>query len=423
MALPRKKKKTAAIPKRASRARAKVAKKTGTKVAAKRSRRAVAPIRRPRKKAATKKGIAKAPRRTPRKAVRARAVRPERERFAAIRKHESNPIIEPREGNFWEMKATFNPAAVQAGGRVHLLYRAIGGDDMSALGYAASDDGITVADRPDERAFAHRTAGTSPLAAVPKISYLSGGGCAGGSEDPRLVLMEEEGRIYLTYTAFDGWGSVRIALSSITEDDFLNRRWRWTAPVFLSPPGEVHKNWVLFPEKINGKFAILHSLSPEILIDYVDDLAAFEDEDENIRSRYRRISDTGSWDSWVRGAGPPPIKTRLGWLLLYHAMDDRDPNRYKLGAMILDLNNPSNVLYRSRVPILEPEEWYENTGWKSGVVYSCGAIVKDGELYVYYGGADSVVCVAVANLDHFLDELVRHGSPRLAKKSSVRARD
>jgi predicted GH43/DUF377 family glycosyl hydrolase len=102
-------------------------------------------------------------------------------------------------------------------------------------------------------------------------------------------------------------------------------------------------------------------------------------------------------------------------------MDVRDPNRYKLGAMILDIADPTKVLYRSQVPILEPEEWYENTGWKSGVVYSCGAVVKEGELYVYYGGADSVVCVAVANLEHFLNELTRSGAPQLVKKSDDKA--
>ncbi len=340
-------------------------------------------------------------------------------RFAAIEKYEANPIIEPRNGNFWELKATFNPAAAYADGRIHLLYRAIGGDDVSTLGYAATDDGVTISERPDEFAFEHRTRGPKPLVAPPKINYLSGGGSSGGAEDPRLTIMDDEERVYLTYTAFDGWGSVRIALSSIAKGDFVNRRWRWSAPVFLSPPGEIHKNWVLFPEKINGKYAILHSISPEVSVEYVDDLSEFEDETRNIKSQYDRHSNSEEWDTWVRGAGPPPIRTRLGWLLFYHAMDVRDPNRYKLGAMILDANDPTTVLYRSRVPVLEPEEWYENTGWKSGVVYSCGAVVKDGELYVYYGGADSVVCVAVANLDHFLDELVRHGSPRLAKKNRV----
>ncbi len=141
------------------------------------------------------------------------------------------------------------------------------------------------------------------------------------------------------------------------------------------------------------------------------------------RASITRYVDRSVWDNWVRGAGPPPIRTRLGWLLFYHAMDVRDPNRYKLGAMVLDAQDPTKILYRSRVPVLEPEEWYENNGWKSGVVYSCGAVVKDGDLYVYYGGADSVVCVAVANLDHFLDELVKYGTPRLAKRSSVKGKN
>jgi predicted GH43/DUF377 family glycosyl hydrolase len=367
-----------------------------------------------------KKVSVPAKRRSLGKTVISRHTVPLRKRFVALQKHETNPIIEPRAENFWEMKATFNPAAVNVDGRVHLLYRAIGGDDMSTLGYAVSNDGVMIVDRPDTLAFAHKTRGTNPLVSAPRINYLSGGGCAGGSEDPRLTMIDEDGKIYLTYTAFDGWGSVRIALSSITKDDFVNRRWQWSLPVFLSPPGEVHKNWVLFPEKINGKFAILHSLSPKILIDYVDDLSEFEDDARNIKSHYSRFSDTDGWDSWVRGAGPPPIKTRLGWLLLYHAMDTRDPNRYKLGAMILDAADPTKILYRSRIPVLEPEEWYENTGWKSGVIYSCGAVVKDGELYVYYGGADSVVCVAVADLEHFLDELVSNGTPRLVKKNNVK---
>ena len=337
-----------------------------------------------------------------------------------LEKFVGNPIIEPRGDNFWEIKATFNPAALCIDDRIHLLYRAIGGDDVSTLGCAVSDDGVTVIKRSDVLAFEHRSRGSHPLVISPKINYCSGGGTAGGSEDPRLSLIVEENKISLTYTAFDGWGSVRIALSSITKDDFINQKWRWSDPIFLSPLGEVHKNWVLFPEKINGKFAIIHSISPKILIDYVDDFSEFEDDEKEIKSHYSRFSDTGEWDTWVRGVGPPPIRTRLGWLLFYHAMDTRDPNRYKLGAMILDANDLTKVLYRSRVPVLEPEEWYENTGWKSGVIYSCGAVVKDGELYVYYGGADSVVCVAITNLEYFLNELVKNGTPRLTKRTNVK---
>ncbi len=331
-----------------------------------------------------------------------------------LERHESNPIIEPREGNYWEMKATFNPGAIYADHRVHLLYRAIGGDDVSVLGYASSDDGISFDERSNEPAYMPlSTKMTTPKEEQKPLesAYFSGGGWNGGCEDPRLTLIGD--RVYLTYTAFDGWGSIRIALSSITLQDFLNKNWKWKRPALISPAGEIHKNWVLFPEKIHGKFAILHSISPKILVDYFDSLDDFDEEEVVIKSKYDRVSNTGAWDSWIRGAGPPPLKTKDGWLLLYHAMDFRDPNRYKLGAMLLDIDDPTKILYRSRTPILEPDFDYENHGFKAGVVYSCGAVINDGELYVYYGGADSVTCVAMANVEKFLNELKAYGAPKM----------
>lgn len=386
------------------------------------------PIRK--KKAAVRKVLKKkAPSRTQRSKKLLRIIRRARPMATARRphqleRHEANPIIEPQEGNYWEMKATFNPGAIYADHRVHLLYRAIGGDDVSVLGYASSGDGVSFGERLAHPAYVPiTTKDTTPKEEQKPLApaYFSGGGWNGGCEDPRLTLIE--GTVYLTYTAFDGWGSIRIALSSIALEDFLNKNWRWKKPAMISPAGEIHKNWVLFPEKIHGKFAILHSISPKILVDYFDNLEDFNDEEMVIKSKYDRISSTGAWDSWIRGAGPPPIKTKDGWLLLYHAMDIRDPDRYKLGAMILDADDPTKVLYRSRTPILEPDFNYENRGFKSGVVYSCGAVVNDGELYVYYGGADSVTCVAMANLDVFLHELKTYGAPRLAPEYKSKARN
>ena len=356
-----------------------------------------------------------------RRAATLRAKRAERTRGHELRRHESNPIIAPREDRYWEMKATFNPGAVYADHRVHLLYRAIGGDDVSVLGYASSPDGVTITDRSDLPAFVpdkHKREEPEKPVDLSRIQYLSGGGWNGGSEDPRLTVIGD--RVYLIYTAFDGWGSVRIALSSIGLGDFLDHRWSWKQPALISPPGEIHKNWVLFPEKIHGKFALLHSISPVIEIAYFDNMEALDEGKRHVESHYNRISGTGKWDNWVRGAGPPPIKTKLGWLLLYHAMDARDPNRYKIGAMILDPDDPTKILYRSHAPILEPDAHYENNGFKSGVVYACGAVVKDGELYVYYGGSDSVTCVAMAKLDTFLEEIKRSGTPRLESTRSGR---
>lgn len=332
-----------------------------------------------------------------------------------LEKSEENPIITPDSCHQWESKATFNPAAILSQDKVHLLYRAIGDDDISTLGYASSEDGSHIDERLSYPAYVQSKKGLNlknNTASWPMspINYISGGGWNGGCEDPRLTLVNDE--VYLIYTAFDGWGSLRIALTHITLKDFLKKEWNWKEPIMISPPGEIHKNWVLFPEKINGKYAILHSICPEILIDYFNDLRF--DGQTYIKSYYESTkSRQNSWDNLIRGAGPPPIKTKQGWLLIYHAMDKNDPNKYKLGAMLLDLENPTKILYRTDCPILEPDEWYENEGWKAGVSYCCGAVAKDGILYAYYGGADTVTCVASADLENFLQALMSKKKPKL----------
>jgi predicted GH43/DUF377 family glycosyl hydrolase len=99
--------------------------------------------------------------------------------------------------------------------------------------------------------------------------------------------------------------------------------------------------------------------------------------------------------------------------LIYQAVDDKEGHPYKVGAMLLDLDDPTQVLYRSRQPILEPQQWYENDGFKAGVVYPCGAVVIGQTLFVYYGGSDSYVCVATANLNQFLHQLKTSGDAKL----------
>ena len=332
-----------------------------------------------------------------------------------LKRSRKNPIIVPESGKYWESKAAFNPSAVIHDGKVHVIYRAIGSSDISVLGYASSEDGFSF-DRSG-KALAYWSK-KRPVIYIsdPMVLYSSGGGWGGGCEDPRLTLLGD--RVYMLYTLFDGWGSLRIALTSISLKDFINKRFKWKEPVLISPPGEIHKNWVLFPEKIGGKYAILHSFAPKILVDYFDSLEELNGKKFIKSDNSRPVDETRNWDSWFRGVGPSPIKTKYGWLVIYHAMDYRNPDRYKMGAMILDLKDPTRVLYRSAEPILEPEEWYENEGYKSGVVYSCGAVVKDGVLFVYYGGADKVSCVATADLNLFLEELVRTGAPVLIRKAS-----
>lgn len=327
-----------------------------------------------------------------------------------LQRHDGNPIIKPAMYRDWETVGTFNPATVKDDeGFVHLLYRAIGADGLSRIGHAKSRDGLKFDEKsayPVYTSISTRNAKkedlSQPRAFNPDI-YTSGGGW-GGCEDPRAVVIGD--RVYMTYTAFEGWDSVRIALTSIPMKDFKKSHWNWKRPRFISPPGEVNKNWVLFPEKINGKFAVLHNVSPKIEIDYLDSI--YDEDSKHIKSSAPSGGRPEHWDNKMRGAGAPPIRTDLGWLLLYHAMDAKDPNKYKLGCMILDINEPTKILYRSHKPILEPDMPYEND-WKPGVVYASGAVVIENDLVVYYGAGDKYVCVAKTPIKQLLDWLVAYG--------------
>jgi len=314
-----------------------------------------------------------------------------------LRRHSKNPVLGPRR-NFWESLAVFNPGAVRLGDRTHVLYRAIGEDGISRLGHASSENGFDFDKRSDSPVFSMLRPGRSGKYSF--VLYPSGGSW-GGSEDPRIVKIGD--RIYVTFNAFDGWDFVRAALVSISEEDFLAGRWNWSDVMFLSPEGEVHKNWVLFPEKIRGRFAILHSITPEVQVDYVDSLEDLGSGKEVIRSRHGQRSH-GRWDAWVRSAGPPPVRTEKGWLVLYHAIEASDPGRYKMGAMLLDLEDPRKVIARSGSPIFSPDTPYEND-WKPGVVYACGAVLDGDEIRVYYGGGDKTVSVASAPLSEILKRL------------------
>lgn len=327
-----------------------------------------------------------------------------------------NPVLSPRDSLSWEKEGVFNPAAVLIDETIHLLYRAVGSDGISRVGYAMSTDGLHFSDGDTAPIFSFEkpASRSGRVERFDPVLYPSGGSF-GGCEDPRVTKIGDT--LYMTFNAFDGWDFIRIGVSMINEEDFLKKKWSaWSKTQLISPPGEIHKNWMLFPEKINGKYAILHSISPKIEVEYRDSITDIGTYTPFIKSSVgvRTKGSRDRWDARIRGAGPPPLRTDRGWLVLYHANEHHESHKYKLGAHLLDLYNPSKIIATSILPVLEPDAWYENDG-KPGIVYACGAIIKEDEdkdssLYVYYGGGDKYVCVAHTKLNSLLDYMVRHGS-------------
>ncbi len=339
-------------------------------------------------------------------------------------RYEQNPILSPTQ-NFWESEAVFNPGVIYLNNKVHLFYRAMGPDGISRIGYAVSNDGINF-ERLSYPVFylsqfenLKKDNFTSPARKFfDPISYASGGGW-GGTEDPRVVAID--GIIYITLNIFNGWHSLRVGVISIKEEDLLKQNWDWNSFAYLSHLGDRQKNWVLFPEKINDKFLVFHNLDMndgdinKVGIAYSDELSTKDMPSHFDAPDPQRLPDRIiTWHKRTRSASAPPIKTKDGWLVLYHAMDKDGSDRYKLGAMLLDLKNPRRVLCRAKNPILESKEWYEND-YKPGIVYASGAVVLGEDLFVYYGGGDKRVNVATIQLNKLLEGMKKDQDVKLEK--------
>jgi len=321
-----------------------------------------------------------------------------------LQRHGGNPILTPIKENYWESVMVFNCAAVLKDNKVHLIYRARGEDKVgdiliSRLGYAIlKNDGVTLEQRDSNPVFKPR-------------EWYEPAGC----EDPRIT--EIDGKYYMLYTAYLGdkaapffeEESTNIAMASTT--DFFN----WERHGLLLPSVlEPEKNGVLFPKKIKGYYVLYYRIHPDIYVAYSKTLKNPKWIGHKVVASPRK----GYWDAWKIGAGPPPIETEKGWLFIYHGVDKISlPRRqvktghgtidyertYRMGVMLIDKDNPENILYRSKGWILGPEEKYEKEGMVPNVVFSCGAVVMQDTLFLYYGGADTVIGVASCKLSELLD--------------------
>jgi predicted GH43/DUF377 family glycosyl hydrolase len=212
-----------------------------------------------------------------------------------------------------------------------------------------------------------------------------------GIEDPRVTLLD--GRIHVVYTAFSGYGPV-MALA--TTEDFTH----FERLGIISEPG--NKDGLLFPQKVGGRYARLDrpigNDVGSIWVSFSTDLLHWGDSRIVISPR------AGYWDSYRVGGSTVPIKSSLGWLEIYHGvkMTSGGPI-YRAGVVLLDLEDPSGVIGRSNVPVLAPRTEYERIGDINNVVFASGGILEpDGLLKVYYGAADTAICVATTRIERLL---------------------
>jgi len=332
-----------------------------------------------------------------------------------LTRYEGNPILLPNPANEWESLAVFNPAAWYDRDKqqVLLLYRAAESGPLYRcyFGLAVSNDGYHF-----ER-----------VSNQPVFSPSVDGFDASTVQDPRMVKMGEY--YYITYACrFFPFGQfwvpaekrykppacpadfpriLRHNASStglLLTKDFKSfiRAGRLTDPVLDD------RDVVLFPEKVNGKYVMMHrplewvgyeygTDFPAIWISMADDLLGFKKSQLLAKAKY-------DWEAGKIGANTPPVKTKYGWLTLYHAVGT--DKFYRLGALLLDLEDPTHVLHRTRDWIMQPEEEYEIEGYYRGCVFPCGKVVIDGALFVYYGAADKYVALATCPLDELLNYLL-----------------
>ena len=225
-----------------------------------------------------------------------------------------------------------------------------------------------------------------------------------GIEDCRVSLMD--GVFHLTYTQVSESG-VGVGLMRTTD-------WQHFMRIGMILPPH-NKDCALFEEKINDKYYCFHRPSG---IDLGGNFIWIASSKDLIHwGKHRCILKTrdGSWDSARVGAGAAPIKTDEGWLAIYHGADAK--NRYCLGAILLDLNDPSKVIARSVEPLMSPDEDYERTGFFGNVVFTNGHLVNGDTITMYYGASDEVICGATFSIEKILSELlVTNSKPMLYGK-------
>ncbi|MFH1616576.1 MAG: glycoside hydrolase family 130 protein [Planctomycetota bacterium] len=345
-----------------------------------------------------------------------------------IERLQENPLIRPADvrpsRDDWEVAGAFNPGAAEYKGQTILLVRVaerpkdkapdeqiapIYNPDTGRVEYLRVKNNACDVEIPDSRSFRYKgqmkltsishlriarsndgrkfTVDERP-AVFPETAWESF-----GLEDPRITRIDET--YYIACKAVSENG---ICTSLITTNDFesFSRR----GIIFCPENPDV----TIFSEKIDGRFYALHRPVPKYIGLPSIWLASSSDSINWGEHRPVVLPRAGYFDSVKTGAGCVPIKTSDGWLEIYHGSDEKD--KYSLGAVLLDSEDPGKVLARSEVPLMQPEAPYELRGFYGNVVFATGARVsKDGDITIYYGAADECTAAAMTTVDKILDHL------------------
>ncbi|WP_145946442.1 glycosidase [Paenibacillus sp. Y412MC10] len=330
-----------------------------------------------------------------------------------ITRHPENPIVVP--GIYsWRKVTVFNPAVIMDNDKFYMIERTAESltPCKNVLGLLESEDGVHFTHVKDE-----------PIITPDMLGFPYG-----SVQDPRIVKIE--GTYYLNYALRpcamsyyptgsgvpersipsypDGWGEEEghwLTRSSILKSDNL-LDWEFVSDT--TPLDINDRDNILFPEKINGKYYLLRR--PE---EYVGEAYGTEKAAMWITSSEDLIhwdepvllakAENPEWESKKIGGSTPPVRTDYGWLVLYHGVDE--DTVYRVGAMLLDLEQPEKVIARTKNFIMEPETYYEKFGYQiPNVIFPTGNVVKDGLLYIYYGVTDTAIALATVPLD----DLVQH---------------
>jgi len=301
-------------------------------------------------------------------------------------RHPANPILTAEDWPY-PVNAVFNPAAATVDGETVLLARVEDRRGISHLTVARSAngmDGWTVDPQPL----------LAPDDGVASEQW--------GFEDPRVVWVDELDRWVITCTAY---GPAGPAVFLATTADFR------TVERYGVVRHPEDKNAALLPHRIDGRWVLLHRPKTqyggghgEILLSRSDDLVSWSAPEQVLQPR-----EGAWWDSLRIGIGPPPLRTEHGWLLLYHGVKETvGGDLYRVGLALLDLEEPTRVLRRLPMWILAPFAAYERTGDVPNVVFPCGLLHDEAtdEVRLYYGAADSSICVATTRLADLLEAVM-----------------